>query len=258
MKGLPESVLDKIIRIISSQFDDISMSLLGLKPRIKGKKITFAATDGSLTDLYLRALGSKNPTKDEEQVLKTILRVSSGYVEALKERTQSKVIEAVNSHVQNQQLKNLAIQPSVVRKLITSEMDKAKTHLNLIANAESNKAVNTGTAMQILKVAESNGDKDPTVYFVVTIDDVTGKEEFVLHLLPDRITPRVWKLSEIGTEYHKVGDANPKLPGLHPNCRCKLVYLPAGFGFTDAGRIKWMGPDHDEFEDQREKFGKPR
>ena len=105
---------------------------------------------------------------------------------------------------------------------------------------------------------EEKKEKDPTVFFIVTIDDVTGPEEFVLHLLPDGKTPRVWKLSEIGSAYHKVGDSNPKFPGLHPNCRCKLTYLAAGWGFDDAGYIKFIGLDHDEFKAQREEYGLPR
>ena len=95
------------------------------------------------------------------------------------------------------------------------------------------------------------------VFFSVIIDDVTGKEEFKLHLLPDRKTPRVWFLSEIGAEYHKKGDSNPKLAGLHPNCRCKLTYLAPGWGFTKDGKVTYIGPDHDEISKQREEYGKP-
>jgi hypothetical protein len=115
-----------------------------------------------------------------------------------------------------------------------------------------------GTAMQISKVGAANGEEDPTVFFIVTIDDVTGSEEFVLHLLPDRKTPRVWKLSEIGNEYHKKGDSNPKFAGLHPNCRCKLTYLAKGYGFNADGKVTYIGKDHDEFAIQREQYGLPR
>ena len=39
-------------------------------------------------------------------------------------------------------------------------------------------------------------------------------------MLPDGITPRVWKMSEMGSGYHKKGDSSPKIGGLHPRCRC--------------------------------------
>ena len=92
----------------------------------------------------------------------------------------------------------------------------------------------------------------------MTVDDVTGPEEFVLHLLKDRKTPRLWKLSEVGSDYHKKGDSEPKFAGLHPNCRCKLTYLAKGFGFDAAGEVKYIAPDHDEFKVQRKEYGKPR
>jgi len=128
----------------------------------------------------------------------------------------------------------------------------------MIANSESNKTANVGTALQISKVGESNGEDDPTVFFIVTVDDVTGPEEFVLHLLKDRKTPRLWKLSEIGHEYHKKGDNNPKMAGLHPNCRCKLTYMARGFGFDDDGNVTYKSSDYDALKEQRKEFGLPR
>jgi hypothetical protein len=138
-----------------------------------------------------------------------------------------------------------------MKSLIDKEMTSAKKHLQLIANSESNKSINYGMAMKIGRLAKRKKEDDPTVFFMVTIDDVTGDEEFKLHLLPDRKTPRVWKLSEIGSEYHKKGDPNPKFAGLHPNCRCKLAYLPKGWGFNDDGKIRFKGLDYDEYAVQR-------
>jgi hypothetical protein len=40
-------------------------------------------------------------------------------------------------------------------------------------------------------------------------------------------------------------------------CRCKLSYLPKGYGFGSDGRIKFIAKDHDEFKVQREKYGLP-
>mgnify|MGYP003342293871 FL=1 len=206
----------------------------------------------------MQALGTENPNKAEEETLKAMLRIANGYMDALRDRTSAKTMNDVQSYVQGQSLKNAPVSVKKIDTIVHREMLKAKNHIKLIANAESNKVANTGTALQISKIADEKGEQDPTVFFVVTIDDVTGPEEFVLHLLPDRKTPRLWKLSEIGAEYHKVGDPNPKLPGLHPNCRCKLTYLASGFGFDANGKVKFIGLDHDEFKVQREKHPKPR
>ena len=70
-------------------------------------------------------------------------------------------------------------------------------------------------------------------------------------MLPDGVTPRVWKLSEVGAGYHKKGDLNPKIAGLHPHCRCCLTSLLNGFGFNSSGMVTYIGKGHDEFAKQR-------
>lgn len=52
--------------------------------------------------------------------------------------------------------------------------------------------------------------------------------------MPDGITPRLWKLSEVGSGYHRKGDESPKLGGLHPNCFTGEMKL-----HTDKGMISF-------------------
>lgn len=259
MRGLSIRAVEAIEKMVGEKFDNIGMQFLGIIPKVtKEKRIVFSTAKNSLTSLFLQALGTRDPNKEEEETLKVILRIANGYVEALKERTQSRIVQNINAYMLDQNSKREPISIDKTKSIFRDEMGKAGKHFKLIANTESNKTTNVGTALQISKVGESNGEEDPTVFFIVTVDDVTGSEEFVLHLLPDRKTPRLWKLSEIGHEYHKKGDSNPKMAGLHPNCRCKLTYLAKGFGFDADGNITWKGADHDEFEAQRKEHGKPR
>lgn len=259
MKGLTLKAAQTIERIVKSKFDSISMALLGLIPKkTKEKKIVFAATDGeSLISLFLKALDSKDPNSLEEKTLKIMLSIAGGYIDSLRDKTAAKIVSEVNSYVQNQNSKTIPTKPEDISKIINKEVDKAKNHLQLIAGAESNKAINTGTALKIDKFSKEKGEDDPTVFFIVTQDDVTGFYEYVLHLLPDRKTPRLWKLSEVSAGYYKPGDQYPCLAGLHPNCRCKLTYLAKGYGFDASGRVKFISPDHDEFEVQRKEHGLP-
>lgn len=259
MKGLSIKAVEAIEGLIKTKFDGLSLKLLGLIPKpVKEKSIIFSTSRENILSLFLQSLGSRKPNKIEEQAAKVLIRIASGYVDSLRDRTTSKIIHDIDGYIKNQNLKKKPVSTNEIKKIIDEDMGKAKSHFKMIANNESNKAVNTGTALQITKIAENKGEKDPIVFFVVTIDDVTGPEEFVLHLLPDKKTPRVWKLSEIGSEYHKKGDPNPKFPGLHPNCRCKLTYLAKGWGFSADGKVKYIGTDWDEFKHQREKYGKPR
>lgn len=259
MRGLSIKAVEAIEKMVGERFDSIAMQFLGIVPKItKEKRIVFSTAKNSLTSLFLQALGTRDPNKDEEDTLKVILRIANGYVEALKERTQARIVQNINAYMLDQNSKREPISVDKTKNIFREEMDKAGKHFKLIANTESNKTTNIGTALQISKVGESNGEQDPTVFFIVTVDDVTGSEEFILHLLPDRKTPRLWKLSEIGNTYHKKGESNPKFAGLHPNCRCKLTYLAQGFGFDGDGRVTYIGPDHDEFEKQRKEHGLPR
>ena len=259
MRGLSIKAVEAIEKLVGDKFDTIGMQFLGIIPKItKTKRIIFSTSKNSLTSLFLQALGTRNPNKDEEDTLKVILRIANGYVDSLKERTQSRVIQNINAYMLDQGSKRENVSLGETKKIFREEMDKAGKHFKLIANTESNKTTNVGTALQIAKVGESNGESDPTVFFIVTVDDVTGSEEFILHLLPDKKTPRLWKLSEIGHEYHKKGDHNPKMAGLHPNCRCKLTYLAEGFGFNEDGEVTYKSLEHDEFEIQRKEFGTAR
>ena len=259
MRGLSSKSIEAIEGLIEAKFNGITLKLLGLIPKkAKEKTIVFSASKNNLMSLFLQALGSRKPNDLEETTLKTMMRVANGYLDSLRDRTKSKIVHELDSYVKNQYSKKQPVSSKKLDNIIGQEMSRAGNHVKLIANAETNKSVNTGTALKISKLADSKGQKDPIVFFVVTIDDVTGPEEFVLHLLKDRKTPRVWKLSEIGAEYHKKGDSNPKLPGLHPNCRCKLTYLAPGWGFDGRGRIKYVDRDHDEFKAQRDKYGLPR
>jgi competence protein ComGC len=255
MKGLDEKAVSLIEKLVGERFDNISLQFLGLIPKIsKQKKIVFSTSKNNLISLFLQALGTRTPNGDEENVLKTMLRVADGYIKALKEKTQSTIINKINANVAENK-GNITLKSA--KKVFRDEMDKAGQHFKLIANAESNKATNTGTALQIQKVGESNGESDPTVFFVVHKDEKNHPDTLRLHLLPDGITPRCWLLSELGQEYHKKGDPNPKVQGTHPYCRCKLTYLPKGFSF-EGGKISWKSLDWDELKHQRENFEMPK
>lgn len=258
MKGLSEGGFKSIEKLIKTKFDIISLRFLGIIPtQSQQKSIIFKTSRQSLISLFLQALGTRDPNKLEERSLKTMLRLANGYMNTLRDKTSLKVASEVDSYLKNQHMKDKPVSMKKVNEIIDKEMDKAKNHVKLIANAESNKAINTGTALQISKMAKQSGEKDPTVFFVVIDDSRTGFYEYILHLLPDRKTPRVWKLSEIQAGYYKDGDQYPSVSGLHPSCRCKLTYLAEGWGFDEDGKIAYISKGHDEFKVQREKYGLP-
>jgi hypothetical protein len=127
---------------------------------------------------------------------------------------------------------------------------KVTADVTRIVDTEATGARNLGTAEGIVKVAASAGESDPNVFFVVVRDLALCDECERLHLLKDSPVPRVWKLSQIASGYHKRGDASPSMGGLHPHCRCTLAYLSRGYGFDGDGGVKFIAFDHDEFARQ--------
>lgn len=259
MKHLSFLALGKIGDLIEEHFNSIAIKFLGMIPKAsKNKRLMFSIEPNSITSLFIEALGTQKPTLAEEDTLKSLLIIADSYVDALKDRTKAQVMNDISAYVSDMGNQNKPINMTKIGNIFEEKMDKAKTHFEMIAGVESNKASNTGTALQIVKVAENSGDSDPTAFFIVTVDDRTGPYEFVMHLLPDGVTPRLWKLSEITSSYFKPGDQYPSLCGLHPNCRCKITYLPPGYGFDDKGKIKFIALGHDEFKAQRAKHGLPK
>ena len=218
MRGLSFSALKKIAKLIDNHFDSIALDFLGLIPKSKGSRIFFDAEPNSLVSLFLEALDTKSPTKTEEDTLKSILMIADGYVDALKERTKAQVLQDINAYVNDQKRQKKPINLTKVNKIFTEKIDKAKVHFEMIAGQESYKTKNVATALKFTRIGESLGEDDPTVFFVITRDEKTGPYEFILHTLPDKVTPRLWKLSEIQSSYYKPGDQYPSFSGLHPNC----------------------------------------
>lgn len=258
MKGLTTKTADILEKIIDSVFNSLTLRLLGIVPKIsRTKSIVFRTSKDSLTSLFLKQLGTTEPTKSEEDTLKVLLRIANGYADALRDRTKTKVLQNVDSYLKGQSSQDKPIKIKEVKNIVNTELDKAKNHFKLIAGTEGHKCVNTANALSISKLASNKGIEDPTVFFSVIKDDRTGFYEFVLHTLDDKVTPRVWKLSEIDSNYYKNGNQYPSISGLHPNCRCILTFLSPGFGFDEKGKLKYKGPKWDEFEHQRELYGLP-
>jgi len=158
MRGLSIKDVEAIEKMVGQKFDKIGLDFLGIIPTItKTKRITFSTSKNSLTSLFLQALGTRNPNVNEEDTLKVILRIANGYVDSLKERTQARIVQNINAYMLEQGAKREPVSLDNAKKIYRAEMEKAGKHFKMIANSESNKTANVGTALQISKVGESNG-----------------------------------------------------------------------------------------------------
>lgn len=253
MYGLSSKAKEALGQVVEDLFDKIALQLIGDIPKLRHRKnlIISSQRNFGLSHLFVQAMGNKAPNELEQDFLKSILDSAHGYIESLKNRTRSHIAERIDGLTREAQIKKIKLNEEDVQKVLDEELGKAKNHLLTIAEAESTKFRNLGTVTDISRVAADLGDSDPTVFFVLVRDASTCSECIRLHLMPDKVTPRLWKFSELKQGYHKRGEENPSVFGLHPNCKCSLSYLSNGFGFDDNGRITFISTGHDAYKSRK-------
>lgn len=203
---------------------------------------------GSLFKLAARTEG----TSHNEDLLNNIVKVGLTYLDASKEKAKAKTIHEVQTFLIDAYNKGIDTDvETVLGGKIADLWGEVTSDVKRIVETESTIARNSSLMDSITKVNLAAGINDPVVYFVVVRDNTLCTECKRLHVQPDGVTPRVWKMSELGSGYHKKGDPNPKVGGLHPNCRCVLVTLLPGYGFTQTGHVTYIAPGHDEYANQR-------
>lgn len=252
MRGISSSTKTRIHELVDDFFDRMSIRLIGNVPSLRNRKsiIFTSKPDYTLAHLFLKGLETDKPLPAEVEAMKNILSTAEEYIKSLRAKTKATLTEKIDAYVKEKRIKGYAPSSVDIKQHVEDAFSSARSHFKTIAEAESTKARNMGKAMNIGKVAAAQGVQDPNVFFVVIKDNVTCKECIRLHLLPDG-TPRVWKLSEVKFGYHKKGENNPSVSGLHPHCRCSLSFLAPNFGFKN-GQVSYISEGHDEYKKQRE------
>ena len=251
MYGISSSGKESISSHIDKMFDILAYKLLGRIPKLQNKPHLFDIFGGiTLASIFIQALNNRDPNQFERDALRSILSSSHGYIESLKNKTSSNVVEGIDALVKEAKAKGTHVTKEQVNEIFSGEMTKAKGHMKLIAEAETTKTRGMAHTMEIASNGEKFGINDPSLFWVVVRDNVTCVECMKIHMMPDGVTPRVWKLSEISHSYHKRGDDRPSSCSLHPACRCTPQQLPPGWGFKN-GYISFISLDHDEWKSQR-------
>ncbi len=251
MYGISSSGKESIAHHVDKMFDRLAFMLLGFVPKLRNKPHLFDILAGTtLVTIFLQALNNREPNQFEKDGLRSILASSHGYIESLKNKTSSNVVESIDALVKEAKNKNQYVTKEQVDRVFSEEMNKAKSHMKLIAEAETTKTRNVGHTMDIARNADQQGIDDPTVFFIIVRDGKACKECIRLHMMDDGVTPRTWKFSELSAGWHKRGEDRPSCNGEHPFCRCSLSQLPPGWGFKD-GFISFISLTHDEYKEQR-------
>lgn len=219
MYGISSSGKEAIEIAISKMFDSLAYKLLGNIPKLREKSPFFSSSPAmSLAHIFIQALSGKEPNHFERDVLRSILNSSFGYIEGLKNKTSSNVVESVDALVKEAKVRGERVSSAQVAEVISAEMTKARGHMKLIAEAETTKTRNMGHTMEIAGSAKEQGIDDPSVFFIIVRDGQTCNECVRLHMMPDGVTPKIYKMSELSMGYHKRGDNSPSACGEHPHC----------------------------------------
>lgn len=236
-------------RIIARVNEEIESTFARLRARFfsgsdKQLHIGYTPYEG-LRGLYRAAVINAGGTPEKETEL-GLMEIADSYIEGVKARLRSDTLAAIGAAQ-----KGTGDEQEDLPTKLTELWDKVSAEVERVADTEAQRARQTGSLDGISQISAAMGVEDPVVFWIVVRDNILCSECKRLHLLPDGVTPRVWKLSEVGSNYHKKGEDQPKHNGLHPHCRCTLTYLPPGMGFTPTGLVKWKGPGHDEYAKQR-------
>lgn len=234
-------------------FERLRGRLLGYTPKKTGvgKGLVFGFTpELTLRGLFEAASKEEGVKTPNEDLLNGLLGITSSYLDAHKEKAKAQVVQAVQSFVQDNQKAPVDVEEVLTDKL-SEIMEKVSVDVTKVVETETTIVRNSGLDDAIQRMSAMVGIEDPTVFFAVVRDGKRCEECTRLHLQPDRVTPRVWKRSDIGAGYHKKGDSNPKVGGLHPHCRCQLTVLMPGFGFDASGKVIWKERGWDEYARQK-------
>jgi hypothetical protein len=247
---LGRAAIGLIEKAVDTLFERIRQHVLGEKPPIKRLYIGYKPhlTLKGIFDLASTEEGV-NPDQD---TLRTLLKISNSYLDATKEKTKARVVQSVQSFLTDAHNQGVRTDvKTVLEGQLYEVMGDTTKDLKRILETESTVVRNVGIMDGILKANAAAGIDDPTVFFVTVRDQSRCEECTRLHVQPDKTTPRVWKMSELGSSYHKKGDSSPKIGGLHPHCRCVLTTLMPGYGFSSSGLVQYKNPGYDEFKVQR-------
>lgn len=239
---LGRGITNKISKVVDGVYDNLKTKFFGPKPNrpifteYRHHFSIFSLFEEAAKAEYLRAVDSS--------IVDRVVRIADKFIDSQKERVKAHILKIVESAIVDG--KNITEE---IQSQLSPIWDKAKRDLETVVTSESTAVKNLGLLEGIVRTNAFLGIKDPVVFFKCTFHG-TCKECLRLHCMEDEYTPRCWYMSELGSGYHKKGDKNPKITGLHPNENCSLHTLLPGYGLK-GNEIVWVKQGHSEINKQR-------
>lgn len=214
--SVPLKIRKFIINRVSDLFDSIKEKVLGLNRK-----------NSLFFNLYMDAYrGSSGMSFPDPEQIEELTHTSGRYIDTLKLKTINEIVDTCQKASE-----------STLNIPVSEQIDKSFKHLDMIVTTQAQTFQNMGAIEGIADLAGKSGDDDPSVYFLGPNDDKTCPTCLELYFMPDGKTPRIWKVSELGSGFFKRGDCCPSVSPIHPRCRHYPIYVPKGHGFV-RGHLK--------------------
>lgn len=254
---------------IKSTISNLKLNLLGPKHLTSDdmKRITFsfkkfdpkttveaAYLDGNLVNNGMKeAIDAKTVDKLEQTAI--------SYLDKLESKSITDVHRVVTnySHEQDmiektvadlqEQAKRIKSLKKDLKKQLEREIKSLNYSATMIVEDQLNQGQAFGSLDGILAMSKSIGIDDPTVVKIPVKDKLLCVKCRNLHLMPDGVTPKAYKLSELAATAGDYKNPVPSIGPAHINCRCQITLISPNFGFRN-GRIDYIGKDHDEYKHQ--------
>jgi hypothetical protein len=215
-------------------FNRAKQRLIG--PQSLDKRLYFTANPISLPGLYRTASDSEKSVPDYD-LLESLMDIAEGYIEKTRQSTKIKVVNTIESFLREAYTNNIKTDLDTVLKGQLAEVwQTTSSDMKRIVDTEATNVRNVATLDGVVKINAASGIEDPVIYFVVNRDMYLCEICKSIHTI-NLTTPKLWYLSEIGHGYHKKGETNPKVGGLHPNCYRAEQQLLTKNGWKTFGEL---------------------
>ena len=248
-----------------------SLTRSELKDLVRSGQITSTkAPKTAISQVYNKThgdlSGTKAPKSHREGSIDFLERMFERYANKAGQQLETDILGQLESQimpfVDRQEGKNIYdllrdkdIHKKYLGNALKDKVEGWQNRWKVIVKTELARASNFGAVDAIF---ENSKDKSPDEVYVYKIgphDGATCEPCFRFWFASDRISPKVYKMSELianGSNHgRKQRDWLPTIDLTHPNGRHLLVELSPGFGFDSNGSLQYIGKDHDEYKKQR-------
>jgi very-short-patch-repair endonuclease len=173
------------------------------------------------------------PGRPDDKSISKLKDIAEKYIDALEQKAIADTTRivgekidnlTVEAKIKNQKPEDYIRQPegqkilASISKELKDQRDKIKKAADVLVTHELHNAQNIGAFDGILGAAKSVGIDDPVVFKIGVLDEKRCRICWRLWTMPDKITPKVYKMSELSGSPGHWKNPDASVSPTHPNC----------------------------------------